>query len=79
MQVAGLMIPAKLPRRRLVQLQQNLAPFIAKVFTAFEKVKLWRPLAFSEASRRGELEINGGSTCAMTAKNLLDRPSLAVV
>jgi len=35
-------------------------------------------LAFSEASRRGELEINGGS-CAMTAKNLLDRPIPAVV
>jgi len=30
---------------------------IAKVFTAFEKVKALAALAFSEASRRGELEM----------------------
>jgi len=57
----------------------SLAPFIAKFFTAFEKVKALAALAFSEASRRGELEIDGGSTSATSAKNLLDRAIPAVV
>ena len=35
----------------------SLAPFIAKVFAAFEKVKALAALAFSEDSRRGELEM----------------------